>query len=209
MLLPRGTIAIAGLTVIALLGIPRTASADFIDWILDLSGPQMTGVVVFDCKIYFDGSEPECDGLYQLIKEKKLSLLKAFDKGHVRVTIESAIYSSTGKNSQGHNYKTFQIQMAAFEPMLEIGSWHPGAFSFYHGAGVSLFRLGRHFNKFNNVGLKFRPVGFTIGRRVDVGINVRWFPDGFGADEFGFETRPANTDRKNERLYGLSAGFGW
>ena len=124
------------------------------------------------------------------------------------------------RRSQQLNW--FENQMVAFEPMLEIrsftnrvrndnGTYTTGNLSFHHGLiGASYDVLfGKKFSAFDKIGYKFRPFGITY-KKVNASFTVRWYPNGFTADEFGnAEPRLENVNRKSEVLYGATIGVLW
>ena len=81
-----------------------------------------------------------------------------------------------------------------------------GNLSFHHGLiGASYDVLfGKKFSAFDKIGYKFRPFGITY-KKVNASFTVRWYPNGFTADEFGnAEPRLENVNRKSEVLYGAT-----
>jgi hypothetical protein len=205
-----------GVVMIALLAFPHVSSAGLMDYIHAMSGPQMIGGIVH-CKIYFDGPRPQCKILDDLLKGK--DAIRRLDDDHFgpgewRISVETIAYLATGKNADGNDYRRFDVQMVAVDPMFEVRSGNYNDLRFYHGVGASLNRLFvNDRSDFGNIGVKIRPVAFTFpsgfqGVDLDIAINVRWYPDGFGSDQFGFG--PLLTgDRPNERVYGFSWGFAW
>lgn len=213
----RSHLGTAGIVFIALLAFPRASSAGLMDYIHEMSGPQMIGGIVLHCKIYFDGTPP-CkilDDIWKGTRAVRNLETREFLNGDLRLAVETIIYTSTGTNSDGSNYLAGRVAMVAVDPMLEVGTFRYKDFKFYHGVGASLNRLFvNDVSDFGNKGLKIRPVAFTFpmpGRpdvELDVALNLRWYPDGFGSDQFGFGPR-VNGDRPSEWLVGFSWGFAW
>jgi hypothetical protein len=215
-MMSRSHLRAAGIVLVVLLAFPRSGSANIIDVIWGMSGPQVFGFVVLHCKIYFDGTKPSCKEIDGLLKGKDVFLNfepKEFTAGKLRVAVETIYFFSTGKNSENRDeYRPFRINMVAGEPMLEISSGKIKRFGFYHGLfGVSADRLlVKGASDFWKFGFKFRPIGITVATNpeIDFGFNVRLYPDGFGRDQFGFGSAP-NGDRPREWLYGGFFGLAW
>ena len=79
--------------------------------------------------------------------------------------------------------------MVAFEPLLEVRSYTStdANFMLHHGLmGISYDVLfGENFDTFDNVGLKFRPVGVTINKRYNASFTLRYYPRRFTSEDFG------------------------
>ena len=71
--------------------------------------------------------------------------------------------------------------------------------------GVSYnFLFGPDFKRFSNVGLKLRPIGYRHGR-VNFEFDMRLYPNGFSADQFGKTAAPEPNTA--EVTYGFSMGI--
>ena len=77
-------------------------------------------------------------------------------------------------------------------------------------AWSSHFLFGPDFRRFTNAGFKLRPIGVEIGDHWEVALNFRLYPDGFGADQFGFGPSPEG-DRPFEYTWGFTVAkkFSW
>jgi hypothetical protein len=68
------------------------------------------------------------------------------------------------------------------------------------------FLVGPHFEGFSNVAFKLRPVGLSIKGRLNIEYNIRVYPSGFNAADFG--KVPADpAERKPELVQGISAYY--
>ena len=176
-----------GVLLAACLAMPTRSSADsLIDLIWEMSGPQMIGFLS-ECRIALDGSFEHCK-----VFEKKVVGPGARSTTKVWLSLQGGPFFSTGKNASGQDYKFFKVGMIAFDPMLEVQSvTRSNGFAMYHGVlGVSYNLLfGEGFDTFTNVAFKLRPIGLTFplggGWKFDLEYNVRLYPSGFSADEFG------------------------
>ena len=187
--------------------VPLDAGASFLDFIFDMSGPQMIGKGA-RCRMPVKGGETKCD--FFSIRRSGVEPDVVADK-RPWVNLEGAVYTSTGKNEGNTDYEAFHTFMLSFEPMVEVASKSAGTWRLFHGAGLaSHFLFGPDFRRFGNAGFKVRPVGVEIGDSWEVALNIRLYPDGFGADQFGFGPSPSG-DRPFEYTWGIMAGkkFSW
>jgi hypothetical protein len=178
MLLPRGRIAVVVFAMVALLGIPRAASADLIDWILDLSGPPMVGVVLIHCEVAPPERPSRCYVPWTLAPVAQWA-----------ITFEPAFYVSDGQGNGPNSYKLGQFRMVSLDPMLEWKKTsHSNRFVFHQGIGGSFdFFWGDKISGFHRSAVKFKPIGLSYAGRVrlDVGVNLRIYPTAFLGNEFG------------------------
>ena len=176
MLLPRGRTAVVALALTMLLGIPRAASADLIDWIWDLSGPQMWGVGWLHCEILPQGGPVEC----------KVPWIPSLPVDRaVSIAVDSNVYFSSGKNSKSADYDKFKVWMLNVDPMLQTKSFPFLPPEVYHGIGASYnVFFGPDFNTFESVALKLRFIGVRI-RRFDAAYTLRIYPKKFMPEQFG------------------------
>jgi hypothetical protein len=123
-------------------------------------------------------------------------------------SFEGGLYFSTGKDASGQDYEAGKTWMVAFDPMIEIQTVDRGRFKMYHGVmGMSYNLLfGPDFDKFTNVAFKLRPIGVIINNRFNIAYNLRVYPRGFTADQFGkIPTTPS--ENKSETVHSFSVGF--
>ena len=182
-------------------GAPAQSQAGLLDIIWDMSGPQMYGGVM-QCRLPLNGSPARCrivgfpfDGKYDVMTGHRLWL-----------NLGGGVYTSGGKDENGVPYEWFRTNMLAFEPMVEVASDKEGTWRFHHGVGGTFqFLYGPDFRRFANAGFKLRPLGVEIGNHWEMAFNLRFFPDGYGADQFGFGPRPSG-DRGFEYQWGFVIG---
>jgi hypothetical protein len=205
------TIAFAFL---ALLAFPRTGSAGIGEIILEMSGPQMIG---------FGG---ECK--FDLARHMKLENCKVFpgmkvagesgaNPAKYRLATESALYFSTGVGKHGDVYDKGEVLMLGVDPIVEARLVGDERLGIYVGAGATLnFILDKDDvpatvdAKVFNGGFKLRPFALSLplprGTRLDVEVNLRFYPDEFTPADFGHpELPPAGRDV--EVVKGLSLAF--
>jgi hypothetical protein len=209
----------AGLVLIASLAYPLTASASIIDFIWEMSGPQMIGLVLH-CEY-----DPQFKGPYETDPQTKKDFTRAdcrfVDRrfvGYTRIrtqrrfwlSVDTGIYGSTGKDSDLREYKFLKTGMLAIEPIFEIRSFDSGdgRLVIHHGvAGFSYdYLFGSGFDSFDKAAVKFRPIAFTIKQKFNVALNVRIFPNGITPDEFSM-VRLEDFNRPHEYSWGLSFGY--
>jgi hypothetical protein len=215
-MMSRSRLRAAGFVLVALLAFPRPGNAGLIDFIWGMSGPQVIGVIALNCKVYFDGAGSRCKVIDDVWRGKRAILAvvpEPFLDGRLRFEFETILFSSTGVNADnGDEYGPGQINMLALDPMVEIGSRRYKRLLFYHGVGAAINRVfvKDDLSDFWKAGVKIRPVAFTIDMNpeLDFAINLRFYPKGFGRDQFGFGSAPAG-DRPSEWVYGGSFGFAW
>jgi len=200
-----GTVCLA---VLALFAFPREGSAHFMDFIWEMSGPRMIGVVV-GCDYDLQRKTTECRALGKVLGRRGAD---SPERPKIWLVLDAAAYTSTGRDSGSFQFDWFETYMLAFEPMLTVRSYGDGGegFSLHHGLiGVSYdFLFGSNFSRFDKVGLKFQPIGFTF-RGFKLSYNLRVYPNGFTADEFGFGPRLHDLSRPHETVHGFSLGYRW
>lgn len=197
----RAYLGTATIALVALLGFPRAGNAGIIDFIWEMSGPQMFSVLTFQCEYDLSGTRKgECR-----IYEKRVSGNSPRAERKVWLTLGAAAYTSTGRDSDVRQYDAFKNHMLAFEPMIEFHS----TTRVRHGVGLSYdYVFGSKLRGFDKLGLKFEPVAVPLGSsNWEVAANIRLYPNGFTVDEFGQEPRLFDLDRGREWLYGFSVGW--
>jgi hypothetical protein len=135
----------------------------------------------------------------------------------VWLSLDAAYYFSTSKDSDGNQYDAFKNHMVAFEPILEVRSYTSPDYNFmlHHGLmGVTYDllwgenTLGEDYDTFDNVGLKFRPIGVTINKRYNASFTLRYYPRRFTSEDFGI-SNPAQDKTAGEFVYGITVGWLW
>jgi len=185
--MPRLTCGIAGIALAFTLVCPRPANAGLIDFIWEMSGPQMVGVPI-SCDFELtapsrDQSDYECR-----VSEVSISGDRALRDRRSRFWLEvgGGVYISTGKNSEMREFGFGRVQLFAYEPMLHIRTLNRDSVKLTHGVmGLSYFLItGSDFKRFDNVGLKIVPVELTY-KGFGIGYTLRVFPNGFTSEQFG------------------------
>jgi hypothetical protein len=208
----RRQLGLLSLALLAVLAFPSTGHASIWDIIWGMSGPQMMGPV-FHCEWDLqhrsgDGDIVECRAIDYLLYNK----VRTRAVRQVWLSLDSGFYFSTGKSSDGNQFDWFENFMVAFEPMLEVRSYKsPGEnFMLHHGLmGVTYDVLfGENFDTFDNVGLKFRPIGVTINKRYNASFTLRYYPRRFVSEDFGI-INPTQDKDGGEWVYGFTVGWLW
>jgi hypothetical protein len=205
-MLQRGAWIVLG-TLVLILSTPRDGRAGIGELIWEMSGPQMVGGGV-QCKFDFNGNLDICYVSFPVPGP----VAKVAHERRFRVSMDGGVYVSTGKNAGGVDYEAWKTWMLAFDPMIELvtsDNQQPGGArrEWYHGImGVSYnFLVGSDFKRFSNVGLKLRPIGYRRGR-VNFEFDLRIYPSGFTASQFGKESTTPEPNRA-EVTYGFSMGI--
>jgi hypothetical protein len=203
-MLKRWRWTVAG-TCVLLLATPREGSAGIGEWIWEMSGPMMVGGVV-ECRYsVLDGGWDSCTVSGVPLRQRK------YDQ-KLWLALAGGIYGSTGKNSDGTDYRGGKVWMLAFDPMIEIQSAGNDRFGIYHGVfGVSYnLMFGPDFSSFTNAAFKLRPIGFFVpfikNTKLDVAYNLRLYPNGFSADAFGL-TSEVPSGPGTETVHSISIGL--
>ncbi len=204
--------------LMSLLAIPSTGYASILDIILGMSGPQMIGVVLH-CEIDLEHKSVdkedviECRGVDYLF----YNYLKPRPLRRVWLSLDAGYYFSTTKDSDDNEFDKFKNFMVAFEPLLEIRSYTSPGYNFmvHHGLmGISYDVLwGKNtldvsYDTFDNVGLKFRPIGVTINRKYNASFTLRYYPRRFTSEDFGI-INPTQDKTGGEWVYGFTVGWLW
>ncbi len=123
------------------------------------------------------------------------------------VNLEGAIYTSGTKDQENTPYEAFHTNMLSFEPMVEVASKSSGDVRFFHGAGLAChFLFGRLPAVCATPGSRCGPSAVEIGDHWEFAFNVRYYPNGFGADQFGFEGA-LPTARSFEHTWGFTVAW--
>ena len=116
----RRQLGILGVALLAVLAFPSAGHASIWDIIWGMSGPQMMGPV-FHCEWDLqheagDGDIVECRAIDYLVYNN----VRSRAVRNVWISLDSAFYFSTGKDSDGNQFDWFENYMVAFEPLLEV-----------------------------------------------------------------------------------------
>lgn len=213
----------AVLALVGLLAFPSRGHANIIDWIWSMSGPQMVSFVTLHCELDFEGNR----GRYSRDDTKRdnpwtLSECRVYDYrfvGNLRkrtrraswLSIDTAGYTSTSYTSSDSgllNFGGWDHAMFVVEPIYEVRGITTTNWMLNYGViGASYQVLGGSDRPtLDKFAVKFRPFAFTY-KKINGSFNMRWYPNGFTADEFGVGPRLDNVDRPSEMTWGFSFGI--
>ena len=171
--MPRARMVLAGLLLAGGLALPHGAEAGVVDFILEMSGPQMIGTGIA-CDIELASSNSEC----RLTGIRVAGDLSGRGtRGRLWLTLEGNVYLATGKDSEMRPFKFGHAQMFSYEPTLNLRSIGKGDIAIHHGVvGLSyVFLTGSELKRFDNVGMKLDPIAFTSRNHFAVAYNLRCF----------------------------------
>lgn len=149
----RSQLAAAGIVFVALLAFPTVSSASFMDFIYEMSGPQLFAILPLHCE-------------YDLLKHKSLCEIyywrvagEANPEPRFWLGFDSAGYISTFKDSPSGQYQWVKSDMLTWEPMF----WRRSSSGYYQGAGLSAnFFVGKEFRRFGAAALKVVPLNVRL-----------------------------------------------
>lgn len=202
----RMRLRIAVVFFAAIVTAPDSAGAGIIDFIHEMSGPQMVGFPV-DCEFDIHFQRHEC----RLVDVIHLSGDRDFRiERRLWLALTGAAYFSTPKDADLRQFKVGRVRMLAYEPMLNVRSFKSsgGSVVLEHGViGLSYFFLmGSDFKRFDNLGVKLIPIAFTY-KRATFAYTFRVFPNGFTSEQFGVTPPQPTLRRESEVVNGLTFGF--
>jgi hypothetical protein len=192
--------------LVALLAVPRPSEGGLIEFIWELSGPQMLGL---GAGCAFDLAEEEFDWRFCRATLPLRTLRTTGDKTRPLLFLGGEYAFSTWKNAGDVDYALFKIHRLAFTPELsyELVRGTPTCPGIYAGAGITWERFfGADFKPFDKFGLTLTPLELILRQKYSVAIKIRVYPNGFTPDEFGFGPR-LDYDRPTEVAFG--AAFSW
>jgi hypothetical protein len=211
-------LGIVAIAFFALMALPRPSNAGIAEVIWGMSGPQMIGFLS-ECRVTLSGTGSSAVQDCAIFPGKKLrqpARDRTNSETSVWLSLEGGYYVSTGKDQESGAFEFRDAHMLTFDPMLEIRSVGDSTrrVTVYHGVmGISYnFLWGRHFRRFANAAVKLRPLGVAIplGERksLDFAYNLRLYPNGFAAEEFGHDPLPTRTNTA-EGVHGFTISFGF
>jgi hypothetical protein len=221
----RQRIGVGAVVFLVAIMCPRMSSADMIDVLWKMSGPQLISLASIEYRV------PLADGGLELIKgivkndNKTLTLwdvvpliprpaadsLDISSAGAKKnwFAVAANVYASTSRDANATTpYDGWQVKMLAIEPRFDRLLHAHNCLAVYAGAGISYDRLwGNGFSNFDKFAFKIRPVGVMLLDTVDLAFNIRIYPNGFTHDEFTETTQ--SYSRPYEIVYGFSGGIAW
>lgn len=205
-----------GVLLLALLAVPRPSEAGLIEFIWELSGPQMIGGG-FGCTFDANWDRRDCR-----LASAALIRSQTDDNGPFFFFGGEWTFS-TGKNvrhpetNEVIDYRFFRIHRVAFAPGISFRNrWLLlGSARMYHAAAISgeLF-AGPDFKRFTKVAVSVTPVELVFNDtgasrvKAAVALKLRYYPRGFTPDEFGFGPR-LDYDRPGEVAVGGALSLIW
>jgi hypothetical protein len=199
------------------LGVPRMSTAGLWDVIIEMSGPRMFGVSG-DCRLTLQGVWESCKA--SIATARDFLLRERSPDAKRWLTFGAGYYFSAAKTINDHDFDYFDVNMVTFDPMFEMESrsskveYSKLRLQIYHGI------VGATFNvlfvrgdppTFVNGGLKFRPAGVVVpvgdNWGVDLAYDLRLYPSGFTAEDFGFPAR--DDDGGFEAVHAFVVGIRW
>ena len=196
---------VTGILLVAL-GLPRSAHAGLLDFIWEMSGPQMIGTG-YGCFLTLQWKREECrvHGVPVPVKIEQ----GAPHRGGPFLVLDASYLFSTGKDSATQDYDWGQVQMVMLEPALafrSIGESGRDTVRIYHGVGVTWnYLFGKDMRGFDKFGYKFTPIDIAY-KQVAVAFEIRLYPNGFTDDEFGAGPR-LDFNRPHETTYGVKVSW--
>jgi hypothetical protein len=192
----RSHLRAAGIVLVALLGFPSKGNASIIDFIWEMSGPQMFTWLTFDCEFKVQGAMPECR-VYDFRLVGREQLVRA--ERPWWVALNGALYTSTGGTTKSSRpFVAFQNHMFGFDPVLrhKVGRFRQGAGFTYHHI------WGADFKTFNKLGIKLEAITVPAGI-FNFTLVFRIYPDKFTHQQFRAPGTPGNGKRE------VTVGLDW
>jgi hypothetical protein len=199
----RRRVAVMALAIAIVLAGPRKTSAGFIDFIYEMSGPQLVGIGP-TCRIGLGpGERPRCS-FFGAIEAFEPRVDPTRTPPRARLSSDFGYFTADGADVNG-SYRFNEVKMIGIEPIVEVRTGQLGTFTFHHGAGVTFHHFrGDTFDSFWRKGLKFRVVSFEVplGDRVTLGgaYNVRYYANRVEAGDFEL-VKPPDADRPGEVIW--------
>jgi hypothetical protein len=199
---------VAAALLVTLVGVPRRSEASIIDFIMEMSGPQMLGVG-YQCLVSITGKLDQC-GLNSAIMRYEPP--RGPDKQDVPAgkspvpffVLGTTLFASTGRDSQSQGYDWGEIWMLALEPGVAVRTHDGDTWRIHHFAGISYDVLfGRGIGHFDKFAIVVTPIDVAFKKRVSLGLKFRFYPHGTSNDEF----KPGpliKMDRAFESTWGLT-----
>lgn len=179
----------------------RPSEASIIDFIWELSGPQLIGLGV-SCRWDFNKNVDVCDFAAPSRGDQA-------KRSRVFFSTTGTLFVSTSKNSPSRvDYNWGDVYMLAAEPAVAVSSVTQDNVRVYHSVGATYDVLfGKQFDTFDKFGIKITPVeAYFPNKHLSVAATVRLYPNGFSNDEFGIGN-PRDYDRPFEAVYGFNVGL--
>src|SRR5436190_986746 len=138
-LMSRSRLATAGIVLAGVLAFPSVSSASFMDFIYEMSGPQLISLLPVRCEYDFEKERSLCEILKWRVAGE------ANPKPKFWVAFDSAAYLSTWKDSPTGQYAAGKTDMLSFDPMVR---WRYSSKSYFGAGGSTNFFFGTRFRRF-------------------------------------------------------------
>ena len=199
----RRTLTVTGLFAAIMLVRPHTAAAGFVEFIYEMSGPQLLGIGP-SCRIGLgSGQVPRCS-FFGAIEAFEPRVDTTRTPPRARLSSDFGYFTADGADVNG-TYRFNEVKMIGIEPIVEVRSGQLGKATFHHGAGALFHHFrGDSFDSFWRRGVKVRVVSFElpVKSRVAVGgaWNIRYYANRVEGGDFEF-LRPPTEDRPSELIW--------
>jgi hypothetical protein len=172
-----------GALLFVLLGVPRQSHAGILDFIWEMSGPQLVGFGVGCLYAPKAATHEQCKVGSAFVPGAQAMNVPGAERFFL--ALGASIFGSTGHDSPTQRYEAGDVWMLALEPGVAFRSYSPiPEVQVHHGIGLSYNRVfGRDLEAFDKWAITVTPIDVTL-KRVSVGIKLRLYPDGFTDDEF-------------------------
>lgn len=188
----RSRLATAGIVLVALLAFPSMSFASFMDFIYEMSGPELISLVPVRCELDLVKHKTVCHVFHW-----KVAGEATFERPSFWIDFDGAGYLSTGKDSPTGQYSWGTSDMLAFDPMLRKRSFS----RIYHSVGVSTnFFFGSEFRRFGAVALKIEPVAVGLTQNWYAVLSFRRYRHSFTAEQFDAPPLPQPGKSKVEHV---------
>jgi hypothetical protein len=192
-----------GVLLFVLLGLPRTSNAGILEFIYEMSGPQLLGYG-HACILSLRSKPVRCQ--FDVVRDSPDDQ----NRRGPHLVLQGSIFFSTPRDSETVEYDWFDVGMVALEPSLMVTSKLPSSRNgvrISHRAGITYnYLFGRHFDSFNKVGFLIVPIEVTY-RNIALAAKIRLYQHGFTDDQFGVGDLRLDRDRPSEAVYGASFSF--
>jgi hypothetical protein len=192
-----------GVLLFVLLGLPRTSDAGILEFIYEMSGPQLIGYG-HACILPLRTKPVRCQ--WDVVRDSSDDQ----NRRGPHLVLQGTIFFSTPRDSKTVAYDWFDVGMVALEPSLMVTSKLPSSHEgvrISHRAGITYnYLFGRNFDSFDKFGYLLVPIEVTY-KDIALAAKIRLYQHGFTDDEFGFGDLRLDSDRPAEVVWGASFSF--
>ena len=194
-----------GALLFVLLGVPRQSHAGILDFIWEMSGPQLVGFGVGCLFSPKAATHEQCRAGSFFVPGAQARNPRGPERFFLAAS--ASIFGSTGHDSPTQSYEAGDVWMVAVEPGIVYRSYTPiEEVQVHHGIGLSYNRVwGRNLEAFDKWAITVTPIDVTLNR-ISVGIKLRLYPDGFTDDQFQPGPK-VSMNRPFEATIGFTASY--